>query len=124
MPYVANSEIHGLGVFADKDYTQGDTIELCPYLITDYTDVGDECILHDYMFHTPYIGEEEYYIPLGLAMVYNHSTSPNAEWEIEEDDDRFIKFFALKEIKQGEEILHDYGLDYWESRDATITDRF
>ena len=35
MPYVANSEIHGLGVFADKDYAQGDTFELCPYLGAD-----------------------------------------------------------------------------------------
>ena len=66
MPYVANSEIHGLGVFADRDYAQGDTIELCPYLVADYTDVGDECVLHDYMFHTPYVDTEEYYIPLGL----------------------------------------------------------
>jgi hypothetical protein len=24
----------------------------------------------------------------------------------------------IAEIKQGEEILHDYGEDYWESRDA------
>jgi len=118
MPYVANSEIHGLGVFADKDYAQGDTIELCPYLVADYSDVGDECVLHDYMFHTPYVDVKEYYIPLGLAMVYNHSASPNAEWDIEEEDDRFVKFYALKEIKQGEEILHDYGEDYWESRDA------
>ena len=116
MPYVADSKIHGLGVFADKDYAQGDTIELCPYLVADYTDMGDECILHDYMFHTPYIDEEEYYIPLGLAMVYNHSSSPNAEWEIEYKDDRYIKFFALKEIKKGEEILHDYGEQYWDSR--------
>mgnify|MGYP003655492367 CR=1 FL=1 len=116
MPYVANSEIHGLGVFADKDYIQGDTIELCPYLITNYTDVGDECVLHDYMFHTPYVDEEEFYIPLGLAMVYNHSTSPNAEWEIKETDYRFVRFFALDEIKQGEEIFHDYGIEYWKDR--------
>ena len=99
MPYVANSEIHGLGVFADRDYAQGDTIELCPYLVTGYADVGDECVLHDYMFHTPYIGEEAYYVPLGYAMVYNHSESPNAEWDIEDEDERFVKFYALKEIK-------------------------
>jgi len=49
-------------------------------------------------------------------MVYNHSASPNAEWDIEDEDDRFVKFYALKEIKQGEEILHDYGDDYWNSR--------
>jgi SET domain-containing protein len=49
-------------------------------------------------------------------MVYNHSSSPNAEWEIQEEDNRFVRFFALEEIKQGEEILHDYGVEYWESR--------
>ena len=55
---------------------------------------------------------------LVIAMVYNHSASPNAEWDIEDEDERFVKFYALKEIKQGEEILHDYGEEYWESRDA------
>jgi len=115
MPYVDDSTVHGLGVFADKDYVQGDIIELCPYLVADYNDVGDECILHDYMFHTPYEDDEEYYIPLGFAMVYNHSASPNAEWSIEDGDDRYIRFFALKEIKQGEEIFHDYGDKYWDS---------
>ena len=65
-----------------------------------------------------YVDTEEYYIPLGHAMVYNHSASPNAEWDIEDEDERFVKFYALKEIKQGEEILHDYGEEYWESRDA------
>jgi len=53
--------------------------------------------------------------------VYNHSASPNAEWEVEDEDERFVTFFALKKIKQGEEILHDYGKQYWESRDASIT---
>ena len=116
MPYVGDSTIHGLGVFADKDYAQGDTIELCPYLVADYDDIGDKCVLHDYMFYTPYEDIEEYYIPLGLAMVYNHSANPNAEWNIKDEDDRYIRFFALKEIKQGEEILHDYGEQYWDSR--------
>ena len=116
MPYVDDSTLHGLGVFADKDYVQGDVIELCPYLVADYTDVGETCILHDYMFHTPYMDTEEYYIPLGFAMVYNHSTSPNAEWSIKEEDDRFIRFHALEEIKKGDEILHDYGEQYWDSR--------
>jgi len=118
VPYVSNSQIHGHGVFADKNYSVGDTIELCPYLVTDDDDLGEHCILHDYMFQSPNPDVEEYLIPLGYAMVYNHSSSPNAEWEIYEADYRFVRFFAVEEIKQGEEILHDYGVDYWESRDA------
>ena len=116
MPYVNDSLLHGHGVFADKDYSVGDTIELCPYLVTSGDDVGDFCILHDYMFQSPNEDDEEYLIPLGYAMVYNHSHTPNAEWEIQEEDNRFVRFFAVENIKQGEEILHDYGVDYWESR--------
>ena len=121
MPHVAKSKIHGLGVFADKDYSVGDTIELCPYLISNENDIGDECVLHDYMFYSPYEGEEDtFYIPLGLAMIYNHSETPNAEWDIDDEDELFVKFYALTEIKKDEEILHDYGESYWESRDAQI----
>ena len=50
MPYVSDSSVHGQGVFADRDYAQGDTIELCPYLIADKDDFADTCILHDYMY--------------------------------------------------------------------------
>jgi len=118
MPYVADSSIHGHGVFADKGYSVGDTIELCPYLVTDDDDVGEVSVLHDYMFKSPNEDVEEYLVPLGLAMVYNHSQSPNAEWEVDEEDNRFVRFYALEEIKQGDEICHDYGVEYWESRDG------
>ena len=117
MVYVAYSSVHGHGVFADKDYAQDDTIELCPYLVTDDSDIGDESILHDYVFQSPNEGSDEYLIPLGLAMIYNHSSEPNAEWEIH-DDNNFVRFVALKNISKGEEIFHDYGEEYWESRDG------
>ena len=116
MPYVDNSEIHGHGVFADKDYSAGDTIEVCPYLVTDDEDMGKNSVLHDYMFESPNHDSKEYLIPLGYAMVYNHRESPNAEWEIKETDYRFVRFFALDKVKQGEEIFHDYGIGYWKDR--------
>jgi SET domain-containing protein len=53
-------------------------------------------------------------------MVYNHSFSPNAEWEIYEKDGRFVRFFALKDIKKGEEIFHDYGEEYWDTREEKV----
>ena len=117
MPYVSDSSIHGHGVFADKDYAVGDTIELCPYLVADDTDVGDDCILHNYMFQSPNEDVEEFLIPLGYGMVYNHSSTPNAEWVVLEEDNRFVQFYAVQNIKQNYEIFHDYGEDYWDSRD-------
>ena len=113
---VSDSEIHGQGIFAGKEYSVGDTIELCPYLVTDDEDLGKNSILHDYIFQSPNPDSKEYLIPLGYAMVYNHSESPNAEWEICEEDYRFVRFFALEKISKGQEILHSYGTEYWESR--------
>ena len=49
-------------------------------------------------------------------MIYNHGSPPNAEWQIADGDNRFIEFTALADIKAGDEILHDYGSDYWDSR--------
>mgnify|MGYP003126976180 FL=1 len=117
MVYLSESSVHGFGVFADKDYNIGDTLELCYYLVTDDSDINDTCILHDYVFSTPN-EEEEYLVPLGNAMMYNHSTDPNAEWEIHEDNN-FVRFKALKNIAKGEEIFHNYGEEYWESRNDT-----
>lgn len=116
MPYIQDSNIHGHGVFADRDYIQGEVIELCPYLFASESDIGDTCILHNYMFYSPYEEDTDFMVVLGLGMIYNHSSIPNAEWEICEEDDRFIKFFALQDIKQDQEIVHDYGEGYWESR--------
>ena len=80
MVYLSESSVHGFGVFADKNYNIGDTLELCYYLVTDDSDMTNTCILHDYVFGTPN-EEEEYLVPLGNAMMYNHScllyTSPS-----------------------------------------------
>ena len=116
MLYLADSSIHGHGIFADKDYFKGDTIEMCPYLIVNEDSIKEDCILHNYIFYSPSEDDTDFLIPLGYAMIYNHSFKPNAEWEISETDNRFVRFFAVKDIKKDEEIVHDYGYDYWESR--------
>ena len=99
MPYVDKSKIHGLGVFADRDYSVGDTIELCPYLVSSESDIGDECVLHDYMFYSPYeVVDDLYCIPLGLATIYYNSKTTNAEWDLIEEEDNFIMFNAIHDI--------------------------
>ena len=111
MPYVAKSKIHGLGVFADKDYSVGDTIELCPYLVSDENDIGDECVLHDYMFYSPYEGEEDTFcIPLGLAMIYNHSETPNCELIDDDENTDYKKLKTIKRIEAGKELTLKYSL--------------
>jgi hypothetical protein len=52
---------------------------------------------------------------LGTGPLYNSSPKPNASWQTSVKRNRFI-FYAIKNIKAGEEIMIDYGSEYWESR--------
>ena len=112
---VKDSPLHGLGVFALVEIAEGEVIELCPYIVIDDDDLADDNRLNDYLFSSP-DQEGDYLVVLGCAMMYNHDDKPNAEWEIDDDDNRFIRFTALRSIKVGEEITQNYGADYWESR--------
>ena len=53
---------------------------------------------------------------MGFGMMYNHCDDANAEWQIDDDDLRFVCFSAKKPIPAGDEILHDYGREYWDTR--------
>ena len=112
---VQDSPLHGLGVFACVDFAKGSVIERCFYLVIDDDDLQEINRLNDYLFTSPDV-KSDYLCVLGCGMIYNHGTPPNAEWQIADDDNRFIEFTALHDIRAGDEILHDYGEDYWNSR--------
>ena len=112
---VKESPLHGLGVFACIDFAAGDVIERCPYLVIDDDDLQEINRLNDYLFTSP-DDKNDYLCVLGCGMIYNHGAPANAEWQIDDDDNRFVCFTAISAIKTGEEILHDYGSDYWDSR--------
>ena len=112
---VKESALHGLGVFACIDFAPGDVIERCPYLVIDDDDLQEINRLNDYLFTSP-DNENDYLCVLGCGMIYNHGAPANAKWQIDDDDNRFIRFTATSLIKSGEEILHDYGNEYWDSR--------
>ena len=44
-------------------------------------------------------------------MLYNHAEPANANWETLEEDLLF-RFFAVRDIAEGEEIFIDYGVNY------------
>ena len=112
---VEDSPLHGLGVFACVDFAKGSVIERCFYLVIDDDDLQEINRLNDYLFTSPDV-KSDYLCVLGYGMIYNHGAPPNAEWQIADDDNRFIEFTALHDIRAGDEILHDYGEDYWNSR--------
>ena len=115
---IKDSPLHGLGVFAVEDIAAGSTIERCFYLVIDDDDLQSTNRLNDYLFTSP-DDPNDYLCVMGCGMVYNHGNPANAEWQIDDDDNRFVRFSALCDIKAGTEILHDYGADYWTTRAET-----
>mgnify|MGYP001355939401 CR=1 FL=1 len=113
---VRDSPLHGLGVFACHDIPKGSVIERCFYLVIDDDDLHEVNRLNDYLFTSPDV-KGDYLCLMGFGMIYNHGVKPNAEWQIADDDNRFVEFVSLNDIQAGEEILHDYGQEYWDSRE-------
>ncbi len=112
--YIGDSPVHNQGVFAACFIKAGEVIERCPYLVIDDDDLAEDNRLNDYLFTSPDVATD-YLVIMGYGMMYNHSDDANAEWEID-DDNRFVKFSASKDIQEGEEIFQDYGVEYWETR--------
>ncbi len=110
-----NSSLHGHGVFASEPIKKGEVFERCPYIVIDDDDLSEATRLQDYIYTSPDCATD-YLCVMGYGMLYNHSSDPNAEWSIDEDDIRFVAFSAVRDIAEGEEILHDYGEEYWTTR--------
>ena len=112
---VKNSPTHGLGVFATQDVTAGETLERCAYIVIDDDDLQEVNRLNDYLFTSP-DDPNDYLVVMGCGMLYNHGVPANAKWEVDETDNRFLRFYADRDIKAGEELFHDYGEEYWTTR--------
>jgi len=106
-----SEKIGGRGVFACKDYNIGDIIEICPCIIDDSSKF--QGAIKDYVF-TYDISHS--LVAFGTCSIYNHSDNYNALWSVLSKDQ--MKFYATKNIKNGEEIFTSYGNAYWESRNA------
>lgn len=110
---VSSSPIHGLGVFATRDIAKGEVIELAPSLPLEGDGKIDAGILDSYTFDQSRCIDM---LQLGYAAIYNHSDAPNVS---------HVKFRACPyleawtadvDIEEGQELFHDYGQDYFDSR--------
>jgi hypothetical protein len=111
--YLKTSELggkYGRGVFTNKDFEIGEIIELAPY-IEDETD-NFKGIIRDYIFSKN--GKlERSVVAFGFGSMYNHSDSPNARWEVTNQN---VKIQCIKPIKKDEEVFITYGNEYWKTR--------
>jgi hypothetical protein len=103
---------HGRGVYADRDFDEGETIEVCPTIEIDEEDAGG--ILGDFVLKSN-VGPNGNVLMLGYGSLYNHSSDASAQYEQYTDDS--LAFVATRYITKGEEITIDYGEEWWESRE-------
>jgi SET domain-containing protein len=113
---VKDSEIHGLGVFACREFHSGETI----LVIDDSRVVDDEHPLSheagEYKHHCDYLKDGKVVLMQPPERYINSSCSPNSYVKTIRDERQVI---ALISIAEGEEITFDYiinchGGEVWE----------
>ena len=105
---IRRSSIHGWGVFASQPIGKGETLEECPFYKLSMFSNAMETVRFYWPRDQPW---DFMAVPAGFAMLYNHSDPPNANWETIEKEMLF-RFFAVRDIAEGEEIFIDYGVNY------------
>lgn len=108
------SDEKGRGVFACRDISKDEIIEISPVVpvakgnIVENGDAPDGYLLQ-WDTDTP---GEEYAMPLGYVMLYNHSSEPTIV--IESDLTEYtMTVKAARNIKAGEELTWDYACELW-----------
>lgn len=114
----------GMGVFAKKDFNEGDIIEYAYCIIYDWRSKyqNDSTIRrYSYVINCNCLECSEHGFrniqPLGYGSIYNSAETEkdrNANYYIF-DKERFIAFEAQRDIIKGEEILLWFGQSYYDS---------
>ncbi len=107
--YVAESELHGMGVHARRAVAEGEEIERCPVLVLPAEDLDaiSDTALAGYWFDW---SDGDGALALGYGSLYNHSFTPNARY-FHEHDDGVVVYVALRDIAAGEEITINYNAE-------------
>lgn len=107
-------EEKGRGVFALRDFKKGEVLENAPVIPVSKESVVENGEAPDgYLLQWDGLFEnEEFCMPLGYIMMYNHADEPNIE--IENDMEEYtMTVKAARDIKKGEELCWNYSCDKW-----------
>lgn len=108
--YVVRRSSAGLGLFATAPFKRGDFIieYTGEHISTEEADRRGGKYLFILNDNIVFDGKGREH----TARYANHSCTPNAEGETDEDALK-IRILARKKILPGEEITYDYGKEYW-----------
>lgn len=108
---VAQSSVHGRGLFAGEDIIAGDEIGEFHLLILSgpESEALKATRLHHYVFWVDDQpgGQMRTAIAFGAISMCNHNPDENARFDVLADE-QIIRLTACKDIPEGEEILIDY----------------
>lgn len=116
---------YGMGVSATRDISKGEIVEECPMNVVTGKAVFPSGVmgLGRYSYDWPMDRPEERWKPRAVAMgfgsIYNHSSGGEnltSEYMDRRTYRGMIRFFALTDIKAGDEMTHDYGWGPSDSR--------
>jgi SET domain-containing protein len=115
---VRKSPVHGVGVFAKKAIKKYEVLEEDPFILLKGNFDNLHPQVQEYIFGWTKDLEDsksKAAMVFGTGAIYNSSNIPNADWQTSKTKNRFI-YYAIKNKKAGEEIMINYGPEYWESR--------
>ncbi|MCM3766301.1 SET domain-containing protein [Neobacillus niacini] len=100
---------YGRGIFATRDIHNGELIHEAPVIVSPSKDYKylKKTIMMEYVFWWD-PDHDECALALGYGSLFNHSYTPNAIFELNFEN-RTIDFYALIDIKAGEEIFINYN---------------
>ena len=105
---IMHTEGKGRGVFTFEEIHDGDIVENAHVIVLS---LEDRAKIHGTELHNYYFlwGEDQLQaaIALGYGSLYNHSETPNLDYILDYDD-QTIEFFAIRDIKIGEELSINY----------------
>lgn len=109
--FVANSTVHGLGVFTKTHIPAQSIIEICPIIYLPPKDIPgvQKTELNNYYFEWDE-DRKGGAIALGYGSIYNHSVEPNAYYDVDSDNKQ-LYILAFRNIVPGEEITINYNGD-------------
>ena len=129
--YLKQSANKGRGLFCAQPIKSGTVIEVAPCLIYNETDAENvrKTPLKDYIFQAAGFSNALYCwlnvntpskaisLVMGLASFCNHDMMPNADYEIDEQENTgYVILKAIKDIPQDTEICISYGVAWFASR--------
>lgn len=116
--YVSESKVHGIGVFAKRNISINEIIEVFPIIplpfrthyqgdgrVIDYS-VIKQCSCEECKKHGLLV-----FLRLGYGGIYNHQDNPNAELSMDYPKTMGI-CKAIKSINKDEEIFINYGPNF------------